>query len=213
MTSDRIDSAYADRLRELTREIIAKLGGQTRTANLLGAGQSTVSDWRAIPAKHVPRLVELLGCRPSDIRPDIFTETGDLRPAPLPEGHADRARIGRRLRYLRRAKSISVEDFAAALKVSPGAVSQWETGANGIRQSRIAEIERILGDSLDGDVPMPVTLGPVGSRSIDDEIEDRIRQADDEIGRLEKTLGNLKRERDALRRGLETIRAGRGEGA
>lgn len=219
MSHEHIDPAFTDRLREIARDVIARLGGQTRTAATLGVGQSTVSDWRSIPIQHVAKLAEILGCRPHDIRPDRFTRVGDLLPAFVPAEHTNRARMGRRLRYLRQSKGLTVEAMAASLGVSPGAVSQWETGANGIRPDRIPQIEHILGDTLVGDAPDVVGAAPPDvarfrpERTIDEEIERRIRAAEDEIIRLESTLVELRRERDALREGLAAIRAGRGEGS
>jgi len=60
---------------------------------------------------------------------------------------------GSRIRQARKIKGISIEDFAGKLGVTPGAVSQWETGRFAPRQAAQVAIAREL------DVPHSLLFG------------------------------------------------------
>lgn len=60
---------------------------------------------------------------------------------------------GNRIRQARKIKGISIEEFAAEIGVTPGAVSQWETGRFAPRQHLQVAIARVL------DVPHSLLFG------------------------------------------------------
>jgi transcriptional regulator with XRE-family HTH domain len=60
---------------------------------------------------------------------------------------------GATLRKLRTYKGMSIEDFAEQVGVTPGAVSQWETGRFSPRQPKQLEIAKAL------DVPHSTIFG------------------------------------------------------
>lgn len=63
------------------------------------------------------------------------------------------ATAGQGIRQARKIKGISIEEFAAEIGVTPGAVSQWETGRYGPRQHMQVAIARVL------DVPHSLLFG------------------------------------------------------
>ena len=68
---------------------------------------------------------------------------------------AKRIRLGQgnRIRSTRKLRQMSIEDFAAAVGVTPGAVSQWETGRFAPRQHVQVKIATVL------DVPWSSLFG------------------------------------------------------
>lgn len=65
-----------------------------------------------------------------------------------------RQQQGDKLREARRTRSISRSDFADALGVTIGAVSQWECGRTSPRMSMQIAIARLLGSNpFDVDLP------------------------------------------------------------
>ena len=64
-----------------------------------------------------------------------------------------RQRQGAAIRQVRTMRGISIRDFAAAVGVTDGAVSQWETGRFAPRQEMQVRIARAL------DVPWSVLFG------------------------------------------------------
>lgn len=56
-----------------------------------------------------------------------------------------RTRQGKTIRQLRKMRGLSVAEFAEAVKVTPGAVSQWETG----RYMPRAEVQVRIANALD----------------------------------------------------------------
>lgn len=55
-----------------------------------------------------------------------------------------RARQGKTIRQLRKMRDLSIDEFAERVGVTPGAVSQWETGRFSPRQKWQIEIARVL---------------------------------------------------------------------
>jgi transcriptional regulator with XRE-family HTH domain len=55
-----------------------------------------------------------------------------------------RKRQGKAIRTARELKSISIDEFATALGVTPGAVSQWETGRFTPRQHHQVAIAKAV---------------------------------------------------------------------
>lgn len=64
-----------------------------------------------------------------------------------------RKRQGKAIRETRELKQLSIEEFAELLKVSPGAVSHWETGRYTPRAAKQVAIAKALG------VPWGVLFG------------------------------------------------------
>lgn len=64
-----------------------------------------------------------------------------------------RKRQGEAIRKVRQLKQISIAEFAEQLAVTPGAVSQWETGRFSPRQTMQVRIARVL------DVPWSMIFG------------------------------------------------------
>ena len=52
--------------------IVDRVGGVTALAKRLGLDHSTVSGWKAVPAKHVPAVAAATGLALHDIRPDLY---------------------------------------------------------------------------------------------------------------------------------------------
>lgn len=55
-------------------EIIGRLGGPAKAAEVLGLKRTTVAMWRAkgaIPPRHVPRVARALGVPPETVWPDL----------------------------------------------------------------------------------------------------------------------------------------------
>lgn len=55
-----------------TRTAIDRAGGVSALAQCLGLDHSTVSGWKAVPAKHVPAVAAATGLALHDIRPDLY---------------------------------------------------------------------------------------------------------------------------------------------
>ena len=55
-----------------TRTAIDRAGGVSALAQRLGLDHSTVSGWKAVPAKHVPAVAAATGLALHDIRPDLY---------------------------------------------------------------------------------------------------------------------------------------------
>lgn len=64
-----------------------------------------------------------------------------------------RQRQGAMIRKLRQMRNLSIGELAEALEVSPGAVSQWETGRFTPRQAVQVRIAKVL------DVPWSMIFG------------------------------------------------------
>lgn len=52
--------------------IVDRMGGVGILARRLGLDHSTVSGWKAVPAKHVPAVAAATGLALHDIRPDLY---------------------------------------------------------------------------------------------------------------------------------------------
>jgi hypothetical protein len=52
--------------------VICKAGGVMRLAEALGVTPPAVTNWRILPARHLPRVAAITGIPARDIRPDLF---------------------------------------------------------------------------------------------------------------------------------------------
>ena len=57
---------------EPLKTVLAKAGGPTALAKILGVVPSAVTQWRQVPAKHVGRIEATIGVDRRVMRPDLF---------------------------------------------------------------------------------------------------------------------------------------------
>jgi len=85
---------------------------------------------------------------------------------------------GERLHQLRAQRGLSQEDVAVEVGVSPGAVSQWETGRVSPRRATAILVDRLL--AADGDLLRSFGYAVVSPPAGDDVLE-RVQQLQDQV--------------------------------
>lgn len=61
--------------------VLKVVGGPTKLAGQLGIRPSAVTNWHAVPAKHMHRVAAITGIPVSSIRPDLVPEGEKLEAA------------------------------------------------------------------------------------------------------------------------------------
>lgn len=53
-------------------DVILRAGGAAKLADALGCDRTTPYSWKRVPAERVIEVARLIGCEPSELRPDVF---------------------------------------------------------------------------------------------------------------------------------------------
>jgi len=53
-------------------DVLSRAGGAAKLADALGCDRTTPYSWRRVPAERAVEVAALIGCEPSELRPDVF---------------------------------------------------------------------------------------------------------------------------------------------